>query len=115
MRVLPTLCYQCESWFMPKTKRKAIHCSNACRQSAYRGNKPYSVKFDLSDCSEGGEDQFHKILNRYKKDDMGLYESLMVMKDDNWTLYSRFIYNYAQDKFGVHSKEWINQDKLDLL
>ena len=117
MRILPQLCFQCSSWFLPKTTRFQRHCCNACRQASYRGRKPYSIKFDLTTCSDEAEAQFMEVLGRYENGskDQTLYEKLEAMRKDNYELYQRFIYNYGQDKFGVSAREFIDGLKADIL
>lgn len=114
MRVLPQLCFQCHSWFQPKTVRKVRFCCNACRQSHYRGNRPYLVKFDLTECSDESAKKFHELIKRY---DSGgdLYDCLNNMREHNFELYSRFIYNYSRDKFGVTGHQFVKGKQTDLL
>ncbi len=117
MRILPQLCFQCSSWFLPKTTRFQRHCCNACRQASYRGRKPYSIKFDLTTCSDEAEAEFMKILGRYENglEDQTLYEKLEAMRKDNYELYQRFMYNYGKDKFGVSARQFIDGLKADIL
>ena len=122
MRILPNLCFECGSWYQPKSIRKQLHCCNACRQSSYRrkGAPPITIKFYFDE-NDGGKDQakFFKVLDTYKtgneKNRLDIDNQVFALREDNWHLYTRFIYNYARDKFGKSASEFVNGDKVELL
>ena len=87
MRITPLLCFQCGSWFQPKTKRPNKFCCNACRQANYRGVKPYEYSIVQPNGSTK-PDTLSALNEEFKKD---------------------FIFKFGRDKFGQSGREWLSQ------
>jgi hypothetical protein len=87
MRITPLLCIQCGSWFQPKTKRINKFCCNACRQSNYRGVKPYGL---------------------YVLQPNGSAAPAKLSDDTPDEFAKAFVFNFGRDKFGQSAKDWLS-------
>lgn len=110
MRVTPLLCFQCGSWFQPKTKRKNRFCSNACRQAHYYNKEPIHFSFQGTD--KGIEICF-TILQSYSDNiDHGPRECSQIMFEKDYTRYCMLIYEYGEDAYGINCKTWLSNKTL---
>ena len=67
----------------------------------------------MNKVSDEAEAKFRELLGRYQTPGMGIYDALVKMREDNFEMYSRFIYSYGQDKFGRKAKDWMDEITLE--
>lgn len=109
MRITPTLCIQCGSWFRPKTKRKQRNCSNSCRQASYLGKQENGIQFDCPTDEETQE--LIKILQDADTSvDASPEHCLEALYEKNHELYRDIIWRWGVDRFGVNGRKFIYQN-----
>lgn len=109
MRVTPLLCWSCQSWFIPKTKRKTKFCCNACRQQNYLQKKTNGL---VSLYWEDEEDQkaLSECLKYHCKDNQD--NCVECLFENNYDLYCDEVYRRGRDRFGMSASEFLFQNNI---
>jgi hypothetical protein len=110
MRVTPLICWSCNNWFLPKTKRKTKFCCNACRQANYVNKKTDSL-VQLYWNNEDERDELSECLSSHCKD--GQENCVQCLFENNYDLYCDMVYQKGRDKYNQSVKRFLM--KLDLL
>jgi hypothetical protein len=114
MRINPLLCWECESWFVPKTLHRTKFCCNACKQ-----------QFHLK---ESNSDGFKRATLFYTTDDNAMKEILdccgsncncgngqrcaECLFTNNFNRYKELVKEYGKDSDGRTMDEWLMFRKI---
>lgn len=103
MRITPVICWDCQNWFLPKSKRKNKFCCNACRQQWYlKGHKEPNLSFNYK-----GMPQVQEHLEHYDF-------NLAVWMDKDYSNYCLMVFKWGKDIYGKSAEEWLqNQQPLE--
>lgn len=113
MRITPLVCWQCKSWFIPKTKRPSKFCCGACRQQNYLANKAgrssgNPVRFKGKDQAETSV--IRSAMKNYCND--GHENCIECMFEEDFEAYSGLVYQCGIDKYNMSAKDWLKERNM---
>ena len=114
MRITPLICWECKSWFIPKTKRPNKFCCGACRQQNYLKRKNGSgdikhnntgvIRFKWANKDEQIEIYYAMIKSCPEERPMCV-EHLF---ENNYERYTELVMQYGIDKYGNNCRDFLN-------